>query len=132
MSKIEASLLKLLHEGQCAAVMIILAEKTDELEQLDLDLESRVYVDQEEQQNTMHREVIAVYEKSQAELIALLEKEKDRIPFTWQSMFLTSIRMNMIIVTGADLELVENIAAIENVAYVEENGIGTIDETVSL
>lgn len=75
----------------------------------------------------MHREVIAVYEKSQAKLIALLEKERDRIPFTWKSMFLTSIRMNMVVVTGADLKLVENIAAIENVAYIEENHITTID-----
>lgn len=47
MSKIEATLLKLLHGGECATIMIVMTERTDELEQLDLDLESRVYADQE-------------------------------------------------------------------------------------
>lgn len=112
MTKIEASLLEVLNGGQPAKVMISF---TDNSEDLHKDLQSREYADREEQLNTMQKEVKAFSEKSQAAVIAVLEKDKERASITWEAMFMT----NQIIVNGADLKLVEDIAAIENVASVE-------------
>lgn len=111
MTKIEASLLEVLNGGQPARVMIAM---TDSLEELHQDLQSREYADRDEQLSTMQREVEAFSAKSQAAVVALLEKEKGRTSITWETLFMT----NQIIVNGADLKLVEDIAAVENVANV--------------
>lgn len=111
MTKIEASLLEVLNGGEPAKIMISMTDSSEELHQ---DLQSREYADREEQLNTMQKEVTAFSEKSQAAVVALLEKEKERASVTWETLFMT----NQIIVNGADLKLVEDIAAIENVASV--------------
>ncbi|KAG4067522.1 hypothetical protein HA402_005294 [Bradysia odoriphaga] len=111
MTKIEAPLLEVLNGGEPAKIMIAMS---DSLETLHEDLQSREYADREEQLTTMQKEVQAFSEKSQAAVIALLEKEKDRVSITWETMFM----VNQIIVNGADLKLAEGIAAIENVASI--------------
>lgn len=111
MTKIDASLLEVLNGGEPAKVMISLTDSSEALHQ---ELQSREYADREEQLSTMQKEVEAFSQKSQAAVIALLEKEKERVPITWDTLFVT----NQIIVNGADLKLVEDIAAIENVASV--------------
>lgn len=111
MTKIEASLLEVLNGGQPARIMIAMTDSLDDVHQ---DLQSREYADREEQLNTMQKEVTAFSEKSQAPVIALLEKEKDRVSITWETLIMT----NQVIVNGADLKLVEDVAAIENVASV--------------
>lgn len=122
MTKIEASLLEVLNDGTPAKVIICMTDSSDALHE---DLQSREYADREEQLNTMQREVKAYSEKSQAEVVALLEKEKERISVTWETLFMT----NQIIVSGADLKLVEDIAAIENVASVAgEKFVELLDE----
>lgn len=112
MTKIDASLLETLNGGQTSRIMITM---TDSAEEIHKDLENREFADREERLNAMQKEVTAFSEKSQAAVIELLQKEKERIPITWETL----IMVNQVIVNGADLKLVEDIAAIENVATVE-------------
>lgn len=122
MTKIEASLLEVLQGGQPARIMIAM---TDSSEQLHEELQSREYADREEQLNTMQKEVEAFSTKSQAAVIALLEKEKERTSITWEALLMT----NQVVVNGADLKLVEDVAAIENVATVTgEKFVELLDE----
>lgn len=51
-----------------------------------------------------------------AAVIDLLEHQKDRLPFTWKLLYET----NVIVANGADMKLVEDIAAIENVECIDE------------
>lgn len=57
-------------------------------------------------------------EESMSAVIDLLENNTKRLNLTWKLMVIT----NMISVNGVDSKLVEEIAAVENVAYVEEAG----------
>lgn len=111
MTKIDAELLEVLNGGEPAKIMVTFSDSLDTLHE---ELQSREYADREEQLKTMQKEVQAFAEKSQAEVVSLLEKEKGRISYTWETLFM----VNQIIVNGADQKLAEDIAAIENVANI--------------
>lgn len=111
-SKIDAPLLEILNEGQAAKISVSMAEGTDEIQK---SLENREYADRADRLNTVNRELTAHAERSQASVIQLLEKTKERIPVTWETLWIS----NQIVVNGADLKLVNDIAAIENVSKIE-------------
>lgn len=111
MTKIDASLLEVLNGGEPAKILVVF---TDSLETLHEELQSREYADREEQLKTMQKEVEAFAGKSQAAVVALLEKEKERVSYTWETLSM----VNQIIVNGADLKLAEDIAAVENVGSI--------------
>lgn len=110
--KIEAPLLEILQKDQIAKVMVSMTDKTEDVL---ANLQNREFVDLDDRRNTMNRELTALADRSQRDVVELLEKEKERIPVTWNSLWIS----NQIIVSGADLQLVEAIAAVGNVAKIE-------------
>lgn len=112
-SKIESSLLQVLNGGQTARLSISMAEGTEELLK---DFDTRVFADRTDRLNTLNRELTAHATRTQAPVIRLLEKEKTRIPsISWESLWIN----NQIIVNGADLQLVNDIAALDSVSKIE-------------
>jgi len=111
-SKIEAPLLQILTAGQTARVSVSMTDDASEVTQR---IENLGITDRGERANAVHREFTAFATESQKNVVKLLEKEKDRISFTWESLWIN----NQIIVNGADLQLVNDIAAIDNVAKIE-------------
>lgn len=111
-SKIDSSLLQVLNGGQTARLQVSMVEGTEEVQQ---SLADREYVDRADRINTQHRELTAHATRTQAAVIRLLETEKNRIPITWESLWIS----NQIVVNGADLKLVNDIAAVQNVAKIE-------------
>jgi len=111
-SKIDAPLVEILNKGETARVQISMTDSNASLQQ---DLANREYADRTERLETQHRELTEFATHSQASVINVLEKAKERIPFTYESLWIT----NQIIVSGADLQLVNDIAAIANVAKIE-------------
>ncbi|CAG7837911.1 unnamed protein product [Allacma fusca] len=110
--KIEQPLLESLTDGQTTKVMVSMTDKTEEVLR---GLENREYADRADRLNTINRELTALAERSQQPVIELLEKEKERIPITWKTMWIS----NQVIIDGADLQLVQKIAGIQNVAKIE-------------
>ncbi|KAJ6641317.1 hypothetical protein Bhyg_06253 [Pseudolycoriella hygida] len=124
--KVCKSLLNVLKEKSFASVLVLIADSEQELEKLSIDLKKCHFSDLKERQERMHREIAAIFARSQTEVIAYLETAKERIPITWNPMYLTSVRMNVIVLNGADLRLVEELASMDKVTHIEENGISTI------
>lgn len=110
--KIDPSLSGILNGGGTARVMISTVEGTGDVLQ---NIESRGITDRTEKLNTINRELTAFAERSQAAVIKLLEKEKERIPVTWELLWIS----NQLVVNGADQKLVNDIAAIDNVSKIE-------------
>lgn len=111
-SKIDSSLLQVLNGGQTARLMVSMVEGTEELQK---SLNNRDYADRDDRLNTVHRELTAHATRTQAAVVQLLETEKSRIPITWESLWIS----NQIVVNGADLKLVNDIAAVANVSKIE-------------
>jgi len=111
-SKIDSSLLQVLNGGKTARLMVSMVEGTEELQK---SFENREFVDRADRLNTVNRELTALATRTQAAVISLLETEKNRIPITWESLWIS----NQIVVNGADLKLANDIAAVENVAKIE-------------
>lgn len=110
--KIDASLSGILSGGHTARVQVSMVEGTEDVLQ---NIENRDITDRTEKLNTINRELTAFAEQSQASVIKLLEKEKERLPVTWETLWIS----NQLIVNGADQQLVNKIAAIENVSKIE-------------
>lgn len=111
-SKIESSLLQVVTGGQTARLLVYMAEGTEDLQK---SFENREFADRADRLNTINKELTAHATRTQAAVIRLLEAEKNRVPITWDSLWIS----NQIVVNGADLKLVNDIAAVENVAKIE-------------
>lgn len=111
-SKIDSSLLQVLNGGQTARLIVSMVEGTDEIQK---GFENREFADRADRATTLHRELVAHATRTQAAVIQLLETEKSRIPITYESLWIS----NQIVVNGADLKLVNDIAGVENVAKIE-------------
>ncbi|KAJ6641315.1 hypothetical protein Bhyg_06251 [Pseudolycoriella hygida] len=107
--KIGKSLLENLQDGNTVDVLIVF--KTRERKNTEVDPGEDI--DREE-----------MSEKYMAEAVQILEKENGRLPFSWEALY----EINMIFVSGAYLKLIESIAAIDNVAYIEEDEIRQVPE----
>lgn len=113
--RISPSLLKTLSEGKLANVLICV--KIEDVEQK-FERSLTGTEDLEDEIDTEEKR-IAFYEKSSAPIVELLEKEKGRLAFTWTLL----PEKSRIIVKGADLKLVEDIATIENATFIDEDQV---------
>ncbi len=111
-SKIDSSLLQVLNGGQTARLSVSFVEGTEEINK---SFENREFASREDRLNTLNRELTAHATRSQAAVVSVLVAAKNRIPVTYESLWIS----NQIIVNGADLQLENDIAAVDNVSKVE-------------
>lgn len=111
-SKIDSDLLKVLNGGQRARLQVSLVEGTDEILKR---IAEGTYATREDRLTAQQRELSAYAAQTQASVVGVLESEKNRIPITWESLWIS----NQIIVNGADLQLANAIADVQNVAKIE-------------
>ncbi len=106
--KITASLLEILSNGKLANVEISFKELNQEKDKIEC-------AGREEDAEEMQDETNASIEKSVAEVIDILYNQKGRLKITLTLMCET----NKILVNGADLKLVNSIAAVEHVVNID-------------
>lgn len=111
-SKIDSDLQKVLDGGQRARLQVSFVEGTDEILKRIAD---GTYATREDRLNAQQRELSAYAAQVQASAVGVLESAKSRIPITWESLWIS----NQIIVNGADLQLANAIAEVQNVAKIE-------------